>query len=135
MELSDCGSVADQQFEWLQYHFPYVEVPIRVVMPDHIHAIIRISRRQIDDYSVRTGRDPSPRDAEPPLSGMKIKPLPELIGAYKTTTSKKIHQAGYTRFRWQRSYYEHIIRDLTDFGRVYNYIHNNPAKYPITNQS
>jgi len=33
----------------------------------------------------------------------KIKPLPELIGAYKTTVSKRIHMSGDVEFKWQKS--------------------------------
>ena len=31
---------------------------------------------------------------------------------------------------WQRSYYDHIIRDETDYFRIWNYIETNPAKRP-----
>lgn len=31
---------------------------------------------------------------------------------------------------WQRSCYDHIIRDETDYFRIWNYIETNPAKRP-----
>ena len=31
---------------------------------------------------------------------------------------------------WQRPYYDHIIRDETDYFRIWNYIETNPAKRP-----
>ena len=31
---------------------------------------------------------------------------------------------------WQRSYHDHIIRDETDYFRIWNYIETNPAKRP-----
>ena len=57
------------------------------------------------------------------------KRIPELTGAYKTTTSKKIHQSGLMCFRWQRSYHDHIIHNSTEYTRIFNYIENNPINY------
>lgn len=59
----------------------------------------------------------------------KIKPLPELIGAYKTTVSKRIHQAGDLDFKWQESYYDHIIRNNKTLDRIINYIQKNPENW------
>jgi putative transposase len=68
------------------------------------------------------GRDPS-------LHYHKIKPLPELIGAYKTTVSKRIHMAGDREFRWQNSYHDHIIRNARSLNRIKNYIEKNPENW------
>jgi REP element-mobilizing transposase RayT len=68
---------------------------------------------------------------------VKIKSLSELIGAYKTTTSKQIHlieAAGSNQFfskpfRWQRSFHDHIIRNEEALMRISNYIENNPVNW------
>ena len=49
------------------------------------------------------------------------------MGAYKTTSSKKIHLLGYEAFQWQRSFHDHIIRDEKSYETISNYISNNPA--------
>lgn len=116
MELNDAGQIVDQQFVWLKNQYQYITIPIWIVMPDHVHAIIEIN-------GAEAGRD---LPLHPHQSGIKIKPLPELIGAFKTTTSKKIHQNGKHGFRWQRSYHERIIRGYQQYTRIYNYIDNNP---------
>jgi putative transposase len=36
---------------------------------------------------------------------------------------------GYTGFTWQRSFYEHIIRDEKSFETISDYIMNNPLKW------
>jgi putative transposase len=115
MELNDSGQIVDRQFIWLKNQYSYINIPIWIVMPDHVHAIIEINRAE-------AGRD---RPLHMHQSCIKIKPLPELIGAFKTTTSKKIHQTGKHDFRWQRSYHERIIRGHMDYTRIYNYIKNN----------
>ena len=58
---------------------------------------------------------------------LKIKSLSELIGAYKTTVSKQIHLAGEERFNWQKSFHYRIIRNEMEFGRIINYIDDNPS--------
>jgi hypothetical protein len=104
--------------------------------------------------NVGTGRDPSPNNSEyvPVGTGRdlslqngdlslqngdlsqqtsvnKIKPLSELIGAYKTTVSKQIHLTGFIEFKWQRSFYEHIIRDEESLVKISDYIFNNPENW------
>jgi len=64
-------------------------------------------------------------------SQQKIKPVPELIGAFKTTSSKIIHQSGYPDFKWQKSYYEHIIRNDIALQRIRQYIVDNPMKWEL----
>jgi REP element-mobilizing transposase RayT len=97
-------------------------------MPNHIHGIIEINRN-----IVGTGRDLS-------LQQPKIKSLSELIGAYKTTVSKKIHLLECTdgsrpvrTFAWQRSFYENIIRDEKSFKTISDYIINNPINWEQDN--
>jgi hypothetical protein len=60
----------------------------------------------------------------------KIKSLSELIGAYKTITSKLIRAAGLSDFSYQRSFYGHIIRSDTAYKQIKDYILSNPEKWP-----
>ena len=61
----------------------------------------------------------------------KIKPLPELIGAFKTTSSKLIHSAGALKFHWQKSFYDHVIRSAKSLESIQQYIANNPMKWDM----
>lgn len=40
--------------------------------------------------------------------------------------SKKIHKCYGNIDIWQRSYHDHIIRDVKDYERIYKYICENP---------
>ncbi len=51
------------------------------------------------------------------------------MGAYKTTVSKQIHLAGYSKFAWHRSFYDHIIRSEKAYERIANYIITNPNSW------
>jgi putative transposase len=136
IELNNFGKIVNRQFEWMQNQYSYIKIAEYIVMPDHIHAIIEINRNFINENG-GTGRDLSlqnPRDLslqQPNIPDnpqqIKIKPLPELVGAFKTTSSKKIHESGFADFRWQRSYYEWIIRNKIQYTRISEYIRNNPV--------
>ncbi|RKY35910.1 MAG: hypothetical protein DRP78_04940 [Candidatus Omnitrophota bacterium] len=52
------------------------------------------------------------------LSLHKIKSLSSLIGAFKTTSSKLIHKNGMFDFTWQRSFYDHIIRNDRSLNNI-----------------
>jgi REP element-mobilizing transposase RayT len=110
MILNEYGIIAEHQWYWMADQYPYVILHEFIVMPDHIHGIIQINH----DLS---------------KSQIKIKSLSELMGAYKTTVSKKIHHAGNRWFAWQRSFYERIIRDEKEFQNISGYIRTNPFRH------
>ena len=80
-------------------------------MPAHVHLILKIDRARVKDEVV------------------KIKSLSSLIGALKTTSSKLIHNSGYSDFAWQRSFYDSIIRNLNSYYSISRYIDLNPEKW------
>lgn len=43
MKFSEIGKYAHDALETLHTHYPYAETLLFVVMPNHIHAIIRIT--------------------------------------------------------------------------------------------
>ncbi len=79
-------------------------------MPNHVHAIVEI-------------------DSSKAIENCKIKSLSQLIGAYKTTSSKLIHLEGLEEFVWQRSFHDHIIRNGASYKRIYDYIISNPKRW------
>ena len=88
-------------------HFIHVVLDALVVMPNHLHGILLLSD------VVGAGH---------------ARPLPVIIGSFKSATSK---QAG-TNI-WQRSYWEHIIRDENELNRTRHYIEDNPVRW-LTDQ-
>jgi putative transposase len=130
IRLSENGIIAQKQLIWLKDQFPYIELISYIVMPDHVHGIIHINT---DFYheNVGNGRDRSLHSNQhnPMIQAIpKIKPLPELVGAYKTTVSKNIHLHGDAMFKWQKSFHDHIIRNNRELNSIINYIETNPSK-------
>ena len=113
MILNECGKIVRERWLWLQDQYNYIKYGEHAIMPNHFHGILIID-------TVGTGRD---------LSLQKIKPLSELIGAFKATSSKLIHQTGLNEFRWQRSFYDHIIRNESSLNNIRDYIIKNSLNW------
>ena len=139
MRLSANGIIAQEQWNWLAGQYPYIQLISFVIMPNHIHGIIFIDVNYYNDLygfnivgngrGLIVGNDDSLQTDDRYQSVHKIKPIPELIGAYKTTVSKRIHLSGDASFKWQKSYHDHIIRNRSSLNRIKNYIETNPEKW------
>ncbi len=82
-----------------------------VIMPNHVHMILRISAEDIL-------RGPVWEDAPTKAS------IPSLIRSWKVLVSKEVGQG-----IWQRSYYDHIIRNREEYIAIAEYIQNNPIRW------
>ena len=82
-----------------------------VIMPNHVHMILHISA---DDPQK------GPMWASAPTKAL----IPSLVRSWKVLVSKELGQR-----IWQRSYYDHIIRDQQDYDIRVRYIRENPAKW------
>ncbi len=111
MNLNEYGQIAKNQMHWLEEQYPYVIIHCFVIMPNHVHVILEIDKSLVSDEEI------------------KIKSVSELIGAYKTTSSKHIHLKGLLSFAWQRSFHDHIIRNAISYKRIFNYIEVNPLRW------
>ncbi len=129
MVLNVYGRIVKQQWLWLAKQYSYVKLDEFIVMPNHIHGILVIEEVGTG-HDVGTGRDLSlHRDLSLQYHQYKIKSLSELIGAFKTTSSKLIHRMGLAEFQWQRSFYDRIIRNQKELNNIRAYIHYNPIKW------
>ena len=83
-----------------------------VVMPNHIHLLLSVTETVSAERG--TSRTPSPTNAK----------IPQFVSYLKRTTNKK---AGFDL--WQRSYYDHVIRDEEDYWHHWRYIDHNPLRW------
>lgn len=77
--------------------------------------------------------DHTPDDADPDTTPGRAPSLGDVIGAFKSITTHEIILAvrrgempPFAGKIWQRNYYEHIIRDDDELGRIRQYIRDNP---------
>ena len=107
--------------KWIQQtqnKFNNIVIDKYVIMPDHLHLIVTIQERHI-------GRS-----------------LQDVMQFFKTmTTNDYIRgvKAGvlppFDRKLWQKSYYDHIIRNQQDYDETWVYIENNPAKWMMIHET
>lgn len=111
----------------LQHKYPNVELDEYCVMPNHLHGILVIkdSDHTIVGADLRVGPDAA--------AGV---PLPVMMQWFKTMTTNAyiqgVKQSGWLKFKeklWQRSYYDHIIRNNDDLDRIRAYIADNPRRW------
>ena len=98
MQLNDIGKLAQSSIEKIEKIYKTIKVDKFVVMPNHIHMIVIIDR-------------------ETALS------IPRIIKQYKEYITKQIGES-----IWQKSYYDHIIRNEKDYLRIWQYIDENILK-------
>ena len=91
------------------------EVEKYVIMPDHIHMIIRFENEQN-------------RDTEQEVRCRNR--VASIVRSIKTLTTKEIGIAIF-----QRSYYDHVIRNCHDYNETWEYIENNPRKWLMKQQN
>ena len=65
------------------------------------------------------------------LTRQSEKTLSTYIGEFKMLSSKKIHQRGLEQFKWQRSFYDRIVRNEFELSGIRYYIDINPLKWEI----
>jgi len=85
-------------------------------MPNHVHGIVII------DSPVGN------RHACSLQEGRQYQKLPVVIGSYKSAVTRKINKT-HNEFNWQKSFYDHIIRNDKSLHRIRKYIHYNPLKW------
>lgn len=119
MILNKFGIIANKQLEWLQNQYHYISLHSYIIMPNHIHAIIEIDSNLLNTI----------QNLHEPEKVIKIKSLSQIMGAFKTTSSKLIHEAGLFDIAWHRSFHDHIIRDEKSYLNITNYIENNPNSW------
>ena len=93
------------------------EIDAMVVMPDHLHCIWTLPPGDAD-FSTRWRLIKTwfTKHCDPAL-----RPVPD--PALKAKKEQGV---------WQHRYWEHLLRDETDFARHVDYIHYNPVKHGLT---
>ena len=105
IDLSNVGKIVEK------YTCTIPGIDQYVIMPNHVHMILRIS-------------------AKDPLEGPMWSSAPTdtsiitLVRTWKTLITKELGVS-----IWQRSYYDHVIRDEQDYLTKVQYMINNPAKW------
>ena len=141
MVLSEIGQYADEQLRNVHDHYPYAEIPLWVVMPNHIHAVVIINGKYApcnDNLgSVETMCTSSLRgqrwknaniNKEMQIISMHRGKLSTVVGGLKRAVTYYAHQHNIP-FAWQSRFHDHIIRGTDDMNKIAEYIENNVARW------
>jgi putative transposase len=126
MVLNEYGNIVENCIKQISDYSYGTLVDVFVVMPNHIHIIIAIER-----YSVGVDLLVDPMGQTGRFVPTKEKSISEIVKNFKTYSSKLIHQSGFSSFSWQRSFWDHVIRDDRDLFIKQEYIINNPPKWQL----
>jgi REP element-mobilizing transposase RayT len=153
MKLNESGEMLRVFWNHLPRRYSDVQLDSFVVMPNHIHGIVVVGA--IRESPLQKTDDPRdvgaihelPRDEreqegrfvnrpyqkraihESPLRRRML--LPKAIGYFKMKTARRINELCGTRGApvWQRNYYEHIVRNEDELGKIREYIATNPLRW------
>ena len=94
--------------------YSVVDCPIYVVMPNHFHAIITMSRADME-------------------SAPTVSEIVQSFKRYSTVEYTKMVKEGilppFDKQVWQRSFYDHVVRNRDDYNAIYKYIYENPMRW------
>jgi len=116
MMLNEYGNITKKHIEDISLKWDNVFVPKYVIMPNHIHMILEIEcvqNRQEQKVSVQHI-----------IGAMKSLITMEILSIYKANNK-------YMGKIFQRSYYDHIIRNEAEYNKIWEYIDTNPLKWEL----
>jgi len=125
--LNEYGRIAEKEWIKTSEIRSNIHLDVFVIMPNHIHGIIRINGDPVGAYC-NTPLSPN-------MNQSSFKSPSNNIGAiirgYKSSVTKQINilrnKPGVPV--WQRNYYGHIIRDKKSYHQISEYIQTNPLKW------
>ena len=109
-QLTKTGQIVDDYIKNINLKYSCVTVSEYMIMPNHIHLLLLIDNNGTGNPSPTVGN---------------------IIGWFKYNTTKSVNEEYKSAGNklWQRSYYDHIIRDEKDYMEKLNYILSNPLKW------
>jgi putative transposase len=136
LQLSPIGEIAKRYWLEIPHHYPKIVLDEFVIMPDHVHGILKI--RDMDrqwSVGVRHG-EPLHIEPLPPTPSRQNEYqhiIPQSLGIivnhFKSAMTRWTRKNGFPQFKWQRSFHDRIIRDEKSLFHIRQYIWNNPAKW------
>ncbi len=108
-ELSAIGRIVQDAILTIPLPYPCVTIDHYVIMPNHVHLLLRIDKNSEEENGGRAMLAPT---------------VSKMIQQTKGYVTK---QCG--RTIWQKSFYDHVIRDELDYQTRWRYIDENPARW------
>ncbi|MBR3288745.1 MAG: transposase [Lachnospiraceae bacterium] len=112
IHYSNIGSIIVESLKNIETIYNGVVLKEYVIMPNHLHMLIEIT----DDISKNQNS----------IDIFKI------VGSFKRYVTKMVNKGKKNKMEvWQKSFYEHIVRDEKDYNRILEYMVYNPFKWKL----
>lgn len=152
MLLSEIGTHTQKCIEEITQHNPYAEIPLHVIMPNHLHLIVVIDydktphdKRTVDVVTTpvetfpetshnetmakKTFQETSLQRKTPIERATEMQSwLSVVIRQFKQSITRYAHENNID-FAWQTRFHDHIIRCNDEMNGITNYIENNVANW------
>ena len=109
VSLTALGQLARQAILEIANQYPGILVDTYCIMPDHVHLILAVQNTESDGRQIAA-----------PTS------ISTVIQQLKRAVSRAAGQSV-----WQKSFYDHVIRNDTDLAETRQYIVNNPLNWTL----
>ncbi len=116
IQLNELGQFAFDYIQGINTNKDNARLIIHVVMPNHVHAIIKLKNKVSAKKANKFG---------PILPGS----LSSLINHYKGRVTKYANKNNLPWNGWQERFHDHIIRDFAQYEKIHDYIATNPRNW------
>lgn len=110
IELNSFGEIVEDVWLNLPNHYSNCRLDFYCIMPDHFHGIVLLNDISKNNHS-----------------------LTEIVRGFKTFSSRRINENSQieSKFIWQRSFYEKVLRSDNELFFVRKYILENPLRWNL----
>jgi putative transposase len=131
IELSEIGIMIQFLWELIPMQYRHVELDEFVIMPNHLHGILRFSDRHLASNPTEGMAVPCPYSNSRRINSTEPGSLQTVIRSFKGACTKGVRLELLADRIWQRGYHEHIIRKEASLMKIRQYIRDNPIKWHL----
>lgn len=112
---TEIGKTANEFWQEIPQHFPFVELDEFIIMPDHVQGILFFNKPHKTDWVTNE-------------FGAQSQNLGSVIRGFKSSVKRHANDNN-IKFDWQSRFHDRIIRDEKELNNVRKYIRNNPKNW------
>ena len=129
--LNNSGKIVRENLSKIPKHFHFTELDEHIVMPNHVHVIVRILPHKGRDAINRVSTNNNGRGGVTgQYNPMGKQTIGEIVRWYKGLCTFQINQQfPINTFQWLSRFYDHIIRNQESLENIRHYIKINPEKW------